>query len=66
MAREVVRETSTEIELAGGVTLAVYPCRPASIRGIRAACAVVDELAYFTATDGRPTDTEMLRAVRTP
>ena len=64
LAREVVRETRTELEL-GDVTLAVYACRPASVRGIRAACAVVDELAYFVATDGRPTDTEMLRAVRT-
>ena len=64
LAREVVRETNTEIELSG-VTIAVYPCRPAAVRGIRAACAIVDELAFFTATDGRPQDTEMLRAVRT-
>jgi len=65
LRREVVRETTTELELSGGVTIAVYPCRPAAIRGIRAACCAVDELAFFTATDGRPTDTEMLRALRT-
>jgi len=65
LRREVIRETATEIELASGVTIAVYPCRPAAIRGIRAACAIIDELAFFTATDGRPTDKEMLRAVRT-
>ncbi len=64
LAREVTRETTTELELAARVTLAVYPCRPAAVRGIRAACAVVDELAYFTATDGRPTDAETLRAAR--
>jgi hypothetical protein len=61
---EVTRETATEIELAGQVTIGTYPCRPASVRGIRAACALIDELAFFVSTDGRPTDTEMLRAVR--
>lgn len=64
LRREVVRETAEALELAGGVTVAVYPCRPGAVRGIRAACVVVDELAFFTATDGRPTDVEMLRAVR--
>ncbi|HEX2253146.1 MAG TPA: hypothetical protein VHQ65_07760 [Thermoanaerobaculia bacterium] len=64
LRREVTRETSTELELAGAVTLGVYPCRPAGVRGVRAACAVVDELAFFTATDGRPQDVEMLRAIR--
>src|SRR5581483_6486506 len=39
-------------------------CRPASVRGLRARVAVVDELAFFTSTDGRPTDVEMLRALR--
>ncbi|MBI3932394.1 MAG: hypothetical protein HY317_03185 [Acidobacteria bacterium] len=61
---EVARETADTLELAGGVSLGVYPCRPAAVRGIRAACVVVDELAFFIATDGRPTDREMLRAVR--
>jgi len=44
--------------------LSAHPCRPAAIRGIRAKVVVVDELAFFTATDGRPTDLEMLRAAR--
>lgn len=66
LRREVTRETEEALELAGGrVTVAVYPCRPASLRGIRAAALIVDELAFFIATDGRPTDTEMLRAART-
>lgn len=65
LAHEVVRETAEGLELNGGVTLAVYPCRPASIRGIRAACVIIDELAFFISTDGRPTDVEMLRAART-
>lgn len=61
---ELVNDTAETLELAGGVSLGVYPCRPASVRGIRAACVVVDELAHFITTDGRPTDVEMLRAVR--
>jgi hypothetical protein len=60
----VVRETSSVIEFTGGVTLGVYPCRPHSLRGIRAAAVLVDELAFFVTTDGRPTDTEMLRVAR--
>jgi len=64
LAGEITRKTATEIELSGRVTIGVYPCRPASVRGIRSACALVDELAFFTATDGRPQDAEMLRAIR--
>ena len=65
LSQEVVRETADTIELTNNVTLAVYPCRPAAIRGIRAPCVIIDELAFFISTDGRPTDTEMLRAART-
>ena len=65
LANEIIRETAEGLELTGGVTLCIYPCRPAAIRGIRAACVIIDELAFFIATDGRPTDTEMLRAART-
>lgn len=65
LKNEVVRETSESVELKGEVTLAVYPCRPASIRGIRAACVIVDELAFFVTSDNRAVDTEMLRAART-
>lgn len=64
LSREVTRETATELELAGRVTIATYPSRPAAVRGVRAPCAVADELAFFVTTDGRPTDVEMLRALR--
>lgn len=64
LKREITRSTTTELELGGRVAIAVYPCRPASVRGIRAPFAAVDELAHFTSTDGRPTDTETLRAIR--
>jgi hypothetical protein len=61
---EVVRSTADTLELRNGVNLSPYPCRPASIRGLRACIVVIDELAFFVSTDGRPTDTEMLRAAR--
>lgn len=60
----VVSTTADTLELRNGVKVAAYPCRPAAVRGLRAVVAVVDELAYFISTDGRPTDVEMLRAVR--
>jgi len=65
LQHEIVKETADTIELSGGVSIAVYPSRPAAIRGIRATRVIIDELAFFTATDGRPTDTEMVRAART-
>lgn len=61
---EVVRETAGEVELRSGATIAVYPARPASVRGIKARLVVLDELAFYLTSDGRPTDREMLRAVR--
>jgi hypothetical protein len=61
---EVRRSTADTLELARGTSLSAYPCRPASIRGLRACIVAIDELAFFTATDGRPVDVEMLRAAR--
>ena len=65
MLRQLVdAERADALELNTGVTLASYPCRPASIRGLRAVCVVCSELAFFRSTEGYPTDVEMLRAVR--
>lgn len=61
---EVVRETADTLELRSGAALSAYPCRPAALRGLRACVVAVDELAFFVATDGRPTDVEMLRVAR--
>lgn len=60
----VRRSTADTLELASGAALSAYPCRPAAIRGLRACIVAIDELAFFTATDGRPVDVEMLRAAR--
>jgi hypothetical protein len=61
---EVARDTLDSLELKNGVSLSAYPCKPSAIRGLRACVCVVDELAFFVATDGRPIDQEMLRAAR--
>lgn len=63
-AAEVARQTADTVELRNGVSLSAYPCRPQALRGLRACVVVADELAFFTATDGRPTDQEMLRVAR--
>lgn len=65
LERSVVSRVSDSVTLETGVVIAAYPCRPQSVRGLRAVVAVCDELAFFIATDGRATDVEMLRALRT-
>lgn len=64
LRREVESESADSIRLRNGCTIAAYPARPAAVRGLRALVAVADELAFFVATDGRPADLEMLRALR--
>lgn len=60
----VERETNDTIDLENGIRIACYPCRPASVRGVRARVVVLDELAFFRSSEGYSVDTEMLRAVR--
>jgi hypothetical protein len=64
LRREIVRETADTLDLANGVRVAAYPCRPAAVRGLRARVAVLDELAFFRSSEGYAIDTEALRAVR--
>jgi hypothetical protein len=60
----VVNRTANTLELNTGVIIAAYPCRPASIRGIRARLIVLDEFAFYIGAEGATTDLEMLRAAR--
>jgi hypothetical protein len=64
LRKEVVAVRADTITLHNGIRVSAYPCRPASVRGLRAVVAVIDELAFFVSTDGRPTDVESLRAIR--
>jgi hypothetical protein len=60
----VTARRAETLTLESGCVLAVYPCRPASIRGVRARVVILDELAFYRSTEGYPTDLEMLRAAR--
>lgn len=64
LAALVTGRTADSLTLENGVTIAVYPCRPAAVRGIRALIAVADELAFYRGSDGNPVDVETLRALR--
>jgi hypothetical protein len=59
----VVNRTAASIELENGAVIASYPCRPASIRGLRACVIILDEFAFYVGEPGA-TDQEMLRAAR--
>jgi len=65
LRRRVVRDTTDLLALDNRVSLAVYPCRPAAVRGVTAVASICDELAFFITSDGNPTDVEMLRVLRT-
>jgi hypothetical protein len=43
----ILRQTTEEIELKNGITVAVKPCSYRSGRGFQTACIVLDELAFF-------------------
>lgn len=61
---ELSGETVSTLSLSRGTFIDTFPCRPAALRGLRANIVCVDELAHFVSTDGRPTDTEMMRVSR--
>jgi hypothetical protein len=56
--------TKDTLRLSTGVSVGAYPCRAASVRGLRARVVVLDELAFFLSTEGNPVDLEVLRAAR--
>lgn len=58
----VQRVTADTIELAGGNTLYVLPCRPQAIRGLSCIEVLLDEVAHFRSTDNIPRDRDMVRA----
>ncbi len=64
LAQVVANTTADTLALTNACTLAAYPARPAAVRGLRARVVVLDELAFYRATDNTPNDAEMLRAVR--
>jgi hypothetical protein len=65
LLKGLVRERKVEtLRLQNNVVLAAYPCRPESVRGLRAQVVICDELGFFRSSEGSPQDVEMLRAAR--
>lgn len=58
----VVSRAADAITLTGGVTLAVLPCRPAALRGLRCRFVVLDEVAHFRSSENVPLDRDAWRA----
>ena len=64
LKQSVLDRKTESVTLNNGIVLVSYPCRPEAVRGLRGKVAVCSELAFFMSSDFRPTDTEMLRAIR--
>jgi len=60
----IAGETRDTLDLTNGMRVATYPCRPASIRGLRVRVILLDELAFYRSSEGFAVDVEMLRAAR--
>lgn len=63
-SQAVIGRTQETVSLSTGCTLAVYPCRPASVRGIRARVVLLDELDFMSSPDGRDVAREVVTAAR--
>jgi len=59
----IMKVTSDEIALENGISIQVYPCNIARIRGASLVCFVGDEVAWWR-NEGRNIDQEVLNAAR--
>jgi hypothetical protein len=60
----VTNATTDTLELENNIRIACYPCRPQSVRGLRARVVCLDELAFYRNSELMAVDREMLRAAR--
>ncbi|MEO8602485.1 MAG: hypothetical protein ABI629_07920 [bacterium] len=63
LAKHVVARTTDSLTLSNGLTLAVYPCRPAAVRGLRCLLASMNEVAHYRDSADNPIGIEMRRAL---
>jgi hypothetical protein len=63
LKRMIKRTTSDEIELRNGISIQVYPCNIARIRGASLAAFIGDECAFWK-HEGRSIDKEVLDSAR--
>jgi len=61
---KIQNETKEEIELAGGVGIAVRTCSYRTLRGYTLLAAILEELAFYRSEDSANPDREILAAVR--
>jgi Terminase large subunit, T4likevirus-type, N-terminal len=64
LAAEVTNTTAETIELASFCTIAIWPTRPASLRGVRARIVVLDEADFLGTDNGQDTTRQMIQAAR--
>jgi Terminase large subunit, T4likevirus-type, N-terminal len=64
LAAEVTNTTAETIELASGCTVAIWPTRPAALRGVRARIVVLDEADFLGTDNGQDTTRQMIQAAR--
>jgi hypothetical protein len=64
LSRMVENERAESIDLNNGVVISVVTCNYKSVRGFTSAAVICDEVAYWSADDGRNPATEVLRALR--
>lgn len=63
-AQAATGRTQETLSLNTGCTLAVYPCRPASVRGVRARVVLLDEIDHFGSDLGTDVGRAVLTAAR--
>jgi len=63
LRRMIKRTTTDEIELTNGISIQVYPCNVARIRGASLVCFVGDECAFWK-SEGKSIDKDVLDAAR--
>lgn len=61
---KIQNETKEEIELAGGVGIAVRTCSYRTLRGYTLLAAILEEMAFYRSEDSANPDREILAAVR--
>jgi hypothetical protein len=59
----ITRQTSDEIELTNGITIAVKTSDYRAVRGVTIVCCIADEIAFWDAIGANP-DTAILQAIR--
>jgi hypothetical protein len=64
LRRLIKRTTTDEIELTNGISIQVYPCNVARIRGASLVCFVGDEAAFWKNSEGKNIDVDVLNSAR--